>query len=168
MSVVQWHLAVQYITCTLTTPGCRLWQEWNIAPLCLGSAEFMDIAGLAKRWQNKAEYCPAGLSWRHGGERMAHPSIQHDYGALPQDLWHLPEHFDVWQIWPCGVACYCPKYKECPYNGHALLITPVHTTPVWWEQYLVQGVPQLCKCVHIHVCVIYYVFIQHVIIYCTI
>ena len=48
MYVVQWHLAVQYIACALTTPGCRLWQEWNMAPLCLkGSAEFMDIAGLA-------------------------------------------------------------------------------------------------------------------------
>ena len=46
--------------------------------------------------------------------------------------------------WHFGVTCYCPKYKECPYNGHALLITPVHTTPVWWEQYLIQGVPQLC------------------------
>ena len=49
------------------------------------------------------------------------------------------------KTWHFGVACYCPKYKECPYNGHALLITPVHTTPVWWEQYILQGVPQLCK-----------------------
>ena len=28
------------------------------------------------------------------------------------------------------------------------LITPVHATTVWWEQYLLQGVPQLCKCVN--------------------
>ena len=27
----------------IATPGCRLWQEWNIVPLCVkGSAEFMD------------------------------------------------------------------------------------------------------------------------------
>ena len=32
-----------------------------------------------------------------------------------------------------GVAFYCPQYKECLYNGHALLITPVHVIPVWWN-----------------------------------
>ena len=27
---------------------------------------------------------------------------------------------------------------------------PVHATPVWSEEYLLQGVPQLCKCVNTH------------------
>ena len=30
--------------------------------------------------------------------------------------------------WHFGVAFYCPQYKECMYNGHALLITPVHAS----------------------------------------
>ena len=50
--------------------------------------------------------------------------------------------------WHFGVAFYCPQNKECLYNGHALLITPVHATPVWLEQCLLQGVPQLWKCVN--------------------
>ena len=73
--VLQWHLAVQYIACALTTPGCRLWQEWNIVPRCVkGSAEFMGIAGIRDTLpyltiQNIPNVLYGRLVWRIGRPR---------------------------------------------------------------------------------------------------
>ena len=150
MSVVQWHLAVQYIACALTTPGCRSWQEWNIAPFCWkGSAEFMDIAGLATR-------CRTWQSWRIGRPRedwdvfsfqklyaysgnLIRPSIilLDCRDVTEVNEWHIPafsiQHAPSWLVASVAfrrltnldilgwhVIIPSTLYMECPYDGHAL------------------------------------------------
>ena len=84
------HSAWRAVRNSWTLPGyatrCRTWRSRRSQTCSMGD---WDVFSFQKRCAYSGNLRPAGLSWRHGGERMAHPSIQLANGTLSHDMWHL-------------------------------------------------------------------------------